>query len=95
MAFGINDKEVTAFGVNDKEVEAPSTGFGNGDKAVTPAQKPPEDLTKPAFLAPRQRATVLQERAANIRKEEEQKIPFDALWMFNGPSCVISAYWAP
>jgi hypothetical protein len=80
MAFGINDKEVTAFGVNDKEVEAPSTGFGIGDKAVTPAQKPPEDLTKPAFLAPRQRATVLQERAANIRKEEEQKIPFDALW---------------
>jgi hypothetical protein len=46
----------------------------------TPAPQPPEDLTKPAFLAPRQRATVLQERAANIRKEEEQKIPFDALW---------------
>jgi len=45
-----------------------------------PAPQPPEDLTKPAFLAPRQRATVLQERAANIRKEEEQKIPFDALW---------------
>jgi hypothetical protein len=84
MAFGINDKEVTAFGINDKEVEAPSTGFGISDKAVTkqvtPAPQPPEDLTKPAFLAPRQRATVLQERAANIRKEEEQKIPFDALW---------------
>jgi hypothetical protein len=45
-----------------------------------PAEKPPEDLTKPAFLAPRQRATVLQERAATIRKEEAQKIPFDALW---------------
>jgi hypothetical protein len=84
MAFGINDKEVTAFGINDKEVEAPSTGFGISDKVVTkqvtPAPQPPEDLTKPAFLAPRQRATVLQERAANIRKEEEQKIPFDALW---------------
>lgn len=45
-----------------------------------PAEKPPEDLTKPAFLAPRQRATALQERATNIRKEEAQKIPFDALW---------------
>jgi hypothetical protein len=46
-----------------------------------PAEKPPEDLTKAAFgIAPRQRATVLQERAATIRKEEAQKIPFDALW---------------
>jgi hypothetical protein len=44
------------------------------------APKPPEDLTKPAFAAPRQRATVLQERAVNIRKEEAEKIPFDALW---------------
>ncbi len=36
------------------------------------AEKPAEDLTKPAFLAPRQRATKLLERAATI-KEEEQK----------------------
>jgi hypothetical protein len=43
-------------------------------------EKPPVDLTKPAFAAPRQRAAVLQERAANIRKEEAEKIPFDALW---------------
>jgi hypothetical protein len=46
-----------------------------------PAEKPPEDLTKAAFgIVPRQRAAVLQERAATIRKEEAQKIPFDALW---------------
>lgn len=88
MAFGINDKVVetppTIFGVNDKIVEAPTVSFGVSDtvvaKATAPAQKPPEDLTKPAFLSPRQRATALTERAANIRKEEEQKIPFDALW---------------
>jgi len=88
MAFGINDKVVetpaTGFGVNDKVVEAPSVSFGVNDtvvaKATAPAEKPPEDLTKPAFLAPRQRATALQERAANIRKEEAEKIPFDALW---------------
>ena len=48
--------------------------------APTPAPQPPEDLTKPAFLAPRQRATALVERATKIREEEAQKIPFDALW---------------
>jgi len=77
MAFGINDKEVEA-------AQAPTTGFGVNDKAVssvpTPVETPPVDLTKPAFLTPPQRATKLVERAANIRKEEEQKIPFDALW---------------
>jgi hypothetical protein len=77
MAFGINDKEVEA-------AQAPTTGFGVNDKVVSsvPAtvETPSVDLTKPAFLAPRQRATALTERAANIRKEEEQKIPFDALW---------------
>lgn len=90
MAFGINDKVVetpaTGFGVNDKVVESPTVSFGVNDtvvaKATAPAAAPTtqEDLTKPAFLAPRQRATALQERAANIRKEEAQKIPFDALW---------------
>lgn len=88
MAFGINDKVVetpaTGFGVNDKVVETPPVSFGVNDvvvaKAVAPAEKPPEDLTKPAFLAPRQRATALTERAAKIREEEAQKIPFDALW---------------
>jgi hypothetical protein len=48
--------------------------------SVPTVEKPPVDLTKPAFAAPRQKATVLQERAANIRKEEAEKIPFDALW---------------
>jgi len=88
MAFGINDKVVetppTSFGINDKIVEAPTVSFGVSDtvvaKAAAPTEKPAEDLTKPAFLAPRQRATALTERAAKIREEEAQKIPFDALW---------------
>ena len=100
MAFGINDKVVetptTGFGVNDKVVETPTVSFGVNDtvvaKATTPAEKPPEDLTKPAFLAPRQRATALQERAATIRKEEEQKIPFDALWKDDKNFKVIQDY---
>jgi hypothetical protein len=59
----------------------PSIVFTDTVQPLAPTpQKPPEDLTKPAFLAPRQRATALTERAANIRKEEAQKIPFDALW---------------
>jgi len=62
------------------EPSKPSIVFTDTAQPSAAAPKPPEDLTKPAFLAPRQRATVLQERAANIRKEEEQKIPFDALW---------------
>lgn len=45
-----------------------------------PTPQPQVDLTKPAFLTPPQSAKILKERAANIRKEEEQKIPFDALW---------------
>lgn len=88
MAFGINDKVVetpaTGFGVNDKVVETPPVSFGMSDtvvaKATAPAEKPSEDLTKPAFLAPRQRATALVARAEKIREEEAQKIPFDALW---------------
>ncbi len=102
MAFGINDKVVetptTGFGVNDKVVETPTVSFGVNDtvvaKATAPAEKPPEDLTKPAFLAPRQRATALQERAATIRKEEEQKIPFDALWKDDKNFKVIQDYAA-
>ena len=78
MAFGINDKEVEV-------AQAPTTGFGVNDvvvqKTTATVEKPPEDLTKAAFgIAPRQRAGALQERAANIRKEEAEKIPFDALW---------------
>ncbi len=100
MAFGINDKVVetptTGFGVNDKVVEAPTVSFGVNDtvvaKATAPTEKPPEDLTKPAFLAPRQRATALQERADNIRKEEAQKIPFDALWKDDKNFKVIQDY---
>ena len=60
--------------------------------APTPVEKPAEDLTKPAFLAPRQRATALQERAVNIRKEEAQKIPFDALWKDDKNYKVIQEY---
>ena len=88
MAFGINDKVVetppTSFGVNDKIVEAPTVSFGVSDtvvaKASVPTEKPAEDLTKPAFLTPPQSAKILKERAAKIREEEAQKIPFDALW---------------
>ncbi len=60
--------------------------------APTPVEKPAEDLTKPAFLAPRQRATALQERAAKIREEEAQKIPFDALWKDDKNYKVIQEY---
>jgi hypothetical protein len=60
--------------------------------APTPVEKPVEDLTKPAFLAPRQRATALQERAAKIREEEAQKIPFDALWKDDKNYKVIQEY---
>jgi hypothetical protein len=91
MAFGINDKEVEA-------AQAPTTGFGVNDKAVssvpTPVETPPVDLTKPAFLTPPQRATKLVERAANIRKEEEQKIPFDALWKDDKNFKIIQDYAA-
>jgi hypothetical protein len=88
MAFGINDKVVetppTIFGVNDKIVEAPPVSFGVSDtvvaKATAPAQKPPEDLTKPSFFVRPQKATALVARAEKIREEEAQKIPFDALW---------------
>ena len=60
-------------------------------QAPTP-KKPPEDLTKPAFLAPRQRATKLVERAATIKEEEAKKIPFDDLWKDNNNYKVIQEY---
>ncbi len=56
------------------------------------AEKPAEDLTKPAFLAPRQRATKLLERAATIKEEEAKKIPFDALWKDDNNYKVIQDY---
>ena len=45
-----------------------------------PAPKPPEDLTKPAFLAPRQRATALQERAVKVRAEEAAQYAYADLY---------------
>lgn len=88
MAFGINDKVVeaptTGFGVNDKVVEAPTVSFGVNDavvtKATAPAEKPPEDLTKPAFVTPRQRATVLQERAVKVKAEEAAQYAYSDLY---------------
>lgn len=47
--------------------------------APAPVEKPPEDLTKPAFAAPRQRATALVERAAKIKEEEAAKYAYDDL----------------
>jgi hypothetical protein len=76
------------------EPSKPSIVFTDTAQPSAAAPKPPEDLTKPAFLAPRQRATALQERAANIRKEEEQKIPFDALWKDDKNFKVIQDYAA-
>ena len=35
------------------------------------AEKPPVDFNTPAFIAPRQRATKLVERAATIKEEED------------------------
>ena len=98
MAFGINDEEVsTGFGANDQVV---SGGFGTNDVVVskpmlsvpkpTPQQiertaaKPEVDLTKPAFAAPRQRATELQKvQAAAIEersKPEPPKIEYKELY---------------
>jgi hypothetical protein len=59
--------------------------------APTP-EKPPVDLNTPAFLAPRQRATKLVERAATIKEEEAKKIPFDDLWKDNNNYKVIQEY---
>jgi hypothetical protein len=59
--------------------------------APTP-EKPAADLTKPAFLAPRQRATKLVERAATIKEEEAKKIPFDALWKDDNNYKVVQDY---
>ena len=72
MAFGINDKEVsTGFGANDKVV---SGGFGANDAVVSkPTPQSEVDLTKPAFVAPRQRATELKKaQAAAISGRDEK-----------------------
>ena len=82
MAIKFLDEEQSSSTIKfTDEPSKPSIVFTDTAQPLAAAPKPPEDLTKAAFgIAPRQRATVLQERAANIRKEEEQKIPFDALW---------------
>lgn len=81
MAIKFLDEEQSSSTIKfTDEPSKPSIVFTDTAQPVAAVPKPQEDLTKPAFLAPRQRATALQERAAAIRKEEEQKIPFDALW---------------
>ena len=82
MAIKFLDEEQSSSTIKfTDEPSKPSIVFTDTAQPLAATPKPPEDLTKAAFgIAPRQRATVLQERAANIRKEEEQKIPFDALW---------------
>ena len=72
MAFGINDKEVsTGFGVNDQVV---SGGFGANDAVVSkPTPQSEVDLTKPAFVAPRQRATELKKAQAVAISGRDEK----------------------
>ncbi len=100
MAFGINDEEVsTGFGANDRVV---SGGFGTNDvvvskptQVVTPtpqqiermAAKPEVDLTKPAFAAPRQRATELQKvQAAAVEERAKPEPPkFDYKELYTNP----------
>ena len=81
MAFGINDKEVsTGFGANDKVV---SGGFGANDAVVSkPTPQSEVDLTKPAFVAPRQRATELkkaQAAAISGRNEKNEGLTWNDL----------------
>lgn len=81
MAIKFLDEEQSSSTIKfTDEPSKPSIVFTDTAQPVAAVPKPQEDLTKPAFLAPRQRATALQERAAAIRKEEAEKIPFDALW---------------
>jgi hypothetical protein len=47
--------------------------------APAPVEKSPVDLTKPAFAAPRQRATALVARAEKIKEEEASKYAYDDL----------------
>ena len=84
MAFGINDEEVsTSFGANDKVVG----GFGTSDVAVSKptsqqTAKPEVDLTKPAFVSPRQRATELKKAQAvaiSGRDEKNEGLTWDDL----------------
>jgi hypothetical protein len=81
MAFGINDKEVsTGFGANDQVV---SGGFGANDAVVSkPTPQSEVDLTKPAFVAPRQRATELkkaQAAAISGRNEKNEGLTWNDL----------------
>jgi antitoxin component HigA of HigAB toxin-antitoxin module len=46
---------------------------------IATAQPPAQDITKPAFAAPRQRATALVERAAKVKEEEAAKYAYDDL----------------
>ena len=46
---------------------------------IAAAQPPAQDLTKPAFAAPRQKATALVERATKVKEEEAAKYSYDDL----------------
>ena len=102
MAFGINDEEVSTgfgandqivsggFGTNDVVVSAPPRV-----EAMRPtpqqiermAAKPEVDLTKPAFAAPRQRATELKKvQAAAIEERAKPEPPkFDYKELYTNP----------
>jgi len=76
-----------AFGINDEEVVAPTTGFGANDTVVPESVKPTpqqiermassEDLTKPAFIPPKQRITALPKPEPEVKQET---IPFADLY---------------
>ena len=102
MAFGINDEEVSTgfgandqivsggFGTNDVVVSAPPRV-----EAMRPtpqqiermAAKPEVDLTKPAFAAPRQRATELKKvQAAAVEERAKPEPPkFDYKELYTNP----------
>ena len=88
MAFGINDKEVgvaqtptTGFGTNDVVVKMDFKGMATVDTPTAPPPAPPpQDLTKPAFVAPRQRATALQERAVKVKADEAAQYAYTDLY---------------
>lgn len=101
MAFGINDEEVVAgfgandqvvggFGANDVVVSAPTRVEST---KPTPQQiermavKPEVDLTKPAFVAPRQRATELKKvQAAAVEERAKPEAPkFDYKELYTNP----------
>jgi hypothetical protein len=86
---GVAQTPTTGFGTNDVVVKMDFKGMATPDQqqaptpaavpSAPPAQKPPEDLTKPAFAAPRQRATSLVARAEKIKEEEASKYAYDDL----------------